>query len=86
MRTTLTLDDDLARKLTELCERRRVSFKQIVNEVIRRGLSLALPTGRRRKPFEVKLFRSDFVSGVDPEKLNQLSDELEAMHSVDRGQ
>jgi hypothetical protein len=38
MRTTVTLDDDLAIRLEELRAQRGVSFKEALNDVIRRGL------------------------------------------------
>jgi hypothetical protein len=76
MRTTLTLDDDVAAKLQELAERRRTSFKQTVNEVLRRGLA-AQERRRPRAPVRIVTFRSAFRAGVDPLKLNQLNDDLE---------
>lgn len=39
MRTTLTLDDDVAAKLRELTRASGSTFKTVVNEVLRRGLS-----------------------------------------------
>jgi hypothetical protein len=47
MRTTLTLEDDVAAALERLRRSRRVSLKSLVNEVLRRGLD---DIGRRRKP------------------------------------
>jgi len=38
MRTTLTLDDDVATTLHRLRERRNLSLKGAVNEALRRGL------------------------------------------------
>ena len=38
MRTTLTLDDDVAILLKRLSEERRVSFRTLVNEALREGL------------------------------------------------
>jgi hypothetical protein len=38
MRTTLTLDDDVAIELKQLCARRGVRFKQVVNQALRAGL------------------------------------------------
>jgi predicted transcriptional regulator len=50
MRTTLTLDDDVDRMLRELAERRGISFKQVVNEVLRAGVArLERQPSRRRK-------------------------------------
>ncbi len=78
MRTTLTLDDDVAVKLRELAHRRRLPFKEVVNSVLRRGLAAQERRAESDRPFRVKVFRSPFRPGVDPLKLNQLSDELEA--------
>ena len=78
MRTTLTLDDDLVTKLKELAHQQGRTFKEAVNAAIRRGLTGPLPSTRRTKRFHVKTFHSAFRPGVDPLKLNQLADELEA--------
>lgn len=43
MRTTVTLDPDVAVKLKALARRRRASFKETLNDVIRRGLSAKHP-------------------------------------------
>lgn len=83
MRTTLTLDDDVADKLKRLAEQRRVPFRRVVNELLRRALSGQGPR-RRSEPFRVETFTSAFRPGVDPSKLNQLSDELEARRAVER--
>lgn len=77
MRTTLTLDDDVAAKLKEIARRRKMPFKQAVNTVLRRGL--VAPDVRARRPrFRIEAFDSLFRAGIDPLRLNQLSDELEA--------
>ena len=39
MRTTVSLDDDLAIRLEQLRAERGTSFKDVLNDVIRRGLS-----------------------------------------------
>jgi predicted DNA-binding ribbon-helix-helix protein len=85
MRTTLTLDDDVARKLRELAHRRRVSFKELVNTILRRGLVAQEERPETGRPFRVASFRSAFRPGVDPLRLNQLSDALEAQRFRDAG-
>ena len=50
MRTTLSLDDDVAATLERLRRSRRISLKRLVNEALRRGLD---DMGRRRRPREV---------------------------------
>jgi hypothetical protein len=39
MRTTLTLDNDVAAELERVRERRRLPMKQIVNDALREGLA-----------------------------------------------
>ncbi len=82
MRTTLTLDDDVADRLKRLAEQRRIPFRQVVNELLRRALSGQGPR-RRPEPFQVETFTSPFRPGVDPLKLNELADELEARGTLD---
>ena len=45
IRTTLTLDDDVAATLDRLRRSRRVGLKQLINEALRRGLK---EMGKRR--------------------------------------
>lgn len=49
MRTTLTLDDDVAATLDRLRRSRRIGLKQLINEALRRGLK---EIGKRRRPGE----------------------------------
>lgn len=75
MRTTLTLDPDVARKLQAAVEREGSTLKAVVNDALRRGLSAP---GKRLPPFKVKAHSMGLRPGIDPAKLNQLLDELEA--------
>jgi hypothetical protein len=77
MRTTLTLDDDVAAFLLEQRRLQDKPFRQLVNEVLRRGMSPSA-SGAGPGEFRVEPNRSGLVPGVDPGRLNQLSDELEA--------
>ena len=53
MRTTLTLDDDVAVMLEKTRRAKGLSFKQIVNEALRAGLGqLTSPRGHRRQRFK----------------------------------
>jgi hypothetical protein len=49
MRTTLTLDDDVAAMPERLRRSRRISLKRLINEALRRGLD---EMGRPRRPRE----------------------------------
>ncbi len=84
MRTTLTLDDDVADKLTRLSTAKKLPFRQVVNDVLRRGLVSPVRPPAGAAPFAVKPFRSTFRPGVDQMKLNQLVDDLEAGQSSKR--
>lgn len=53
MRTTLTLDDDVAAKLKRLARRSGRAFREVVNDTLRRGL-LADAPGTRGTPFTVR--------------------------------
>jgi hypothetical protein len=76
MRTTLTLDPDVARLLEEEAHRQRKPFKQVVNEAIRRGL--APQASRRAAPrYRVIPHRTTLRPGIDPGSFNKLVDELE---------
>lgn len=50
MRTTLTLDDDVAAALERLHRARDGSYKELVNETLRLGLKKMEATGRRPRP------------------------------------
>jgi hypothetical protein len=56
MRTTLTLDDDVAATLEREVSKRRRSLKAIVNEALRVGLAAMNRRSRPREPFRTKGF------------------------------
>lgn len=72
MRTTLTLDDDVAALLKKEARKSGEPFKQIVNETLRRGLVCGkqLP----RKQFKVKPWNLQVPSF---EKVEELLEHLE---------
>lgn len=77
MRTTLTLEEDLGRRLKELARESGRSFKDVVNDVVRRGLSTGERPPDNAEPFRVQPKARGFKPGIDPLKLNQLYDDLE---------
>ena len=78
MRTTVTLEQDLADRLKEYAHRRRTSFKVALNTLLRRGLAAQEAASSPPRRFAVKPHSSRLQSGVDPGKLNQLVDRLDA--------
>jgi hypothetical protein len=76
VRTTLTLDEDVAEALRKRAHRARRPFKQVVNEALRAGLaSLRSPRPRRYRLKPVSL--GGVVAGVDLDRALRLSDALE---------
>ena len=76
MRTTLTLDDELAEELRTLAHRTRRSFKQVVNEALRTGLA----GHRQNRPRRYRLEPASLGGvrlGFNLDKALQLSDALE---------
>lgn len=53
MRTTVTLDEDVAAKLTSLARRTGRAFRDVLNETLRLGLVRPAPSSSR-EPFRVK--------------------------------
>jgi hypothetical protein len=49
MRTTLSLDDDVARLLEQVRKQRGITLKKIVNEALREGLARLVAPRRPRK-------------------------------------
>ena len=78
MRTTLTLDDDVARRLSERRRLTGATFKQVVNDTLRAGLQGAENPAPPLAPFRVTPKAGGFRPGVDLRRLNQLNDELES--------
>ena len=74
MRTTLTLDDDIAAALRVRVRALDRPFERVVNDALRRGMSL---TAREDlPPYELTPNRSGFAPGIDPLRLNQLTEDL----------
>jgi hypothetical protein len=54
MRTTLTIDDDVAAEIERLRRQREQSLKDVVNDALRRGLREMQSRPKPRKPFRTK--------------------------------
>lgn len=78
MRTTLTLDDDLAEALHRSARLSGRSFKEVLNAAIRRGLATGdHPADTGTAAFVVQPQACGLMPGIDPLRLNQLVDQLE---------
>jgi hypothetical protein len=77
MRTTLTLDDDVADLLKQCSQELGIPFKEAVNRTLRAGLGEAAHPARGKAPMTVP-HSFGFRPGIDLDKLGQLADELGA--------
>jgi hypothetical protein len=76
MRTTLTIDDDVAGALRDLAHRSRRPFKEVVNETLRAGLSAK--RSPKPKPYRVKpASLGEVLPGINLDKALALADALE---------
>jgi hypothetical protein len=82
VRTTLTLDDDVARLLNEAIHRERRSMKQVVNDALRRALGPV--DDRQQEPYRLVPHESAVRPGFDLTSLNRLADELEEGEILDK--
>jgi hypothetical protein len=80
VRTTVTLDPDVAAKLKETARERGISFKEALNSTVRRGFErreakprpYRLPPGQRLEP----------RPGINLDKALQLAGELEDAETI----
>lgn len=84
MRTTLTVDDELGERLTQLARETGQPFKAVVNEALRRGLGELAPA---TDTFDYQAHAGRMLPGIDPRGFNQLAGELDdeqflAKHAV----
>jgi len=80
VRTTLTLDDDVAAKLKSRARRSGRPFREVVNDALRTGLAERLPaTSRSRftvKPRDLGALRT----GLGVDNIGELLERLEGPH------
>ena len=79
MRTTLTLDNDVADYLKAQVRLQGCSFKQVVNDTLRRGMSPESTEAPRPK-FRVRPNHGGFAPGVDPLRLKEMMYEEDDEH------
>jgi hypothetical protein len=80
MRTTVTLDPDLAAKLRALARERGIPFKDVLNGAIRRGLAGDAPHSTR--PYRLPTKRLGLRPGIDLEHALALAGELEDAETI----
>lgn len=83
VRTTLTIDDDIAARIDERRRRDGRSLKQVVNELLRDGLRRAERAPATRK-YRTKAHNLRMRPGFDAARFNRLVDELATERYLER--
>ena len=76
MRTTITLEADVAERLQQEMKTRGLRMKAVINSALRRGLRMGQEIDQ--SDFAVIAHDFAFKTGIDQDRLNQLVDTLEA--------
>jgi len=76
VRTTLTLEEDVARLKREARNSGK-SFKQVVNEALREGLT-ARKAAKKQPPFKVKARSMGHYPGLDYDNIGVLLEQVES--------
>jgi len=74
MRSTLTLESDVAHQIEELVATSRKPFKTVVNDLLRQGL--AAKSFKSRERFVQPTFALGWNDTLDPTGFNRLADQL----------
>jgi len=78
MRTTITLDEDVMERVREQMRANNHGFKDTINDLIRKGLSLSVPAPRN--PFRVKARALGLKPGLSLDNIEDLLDQVEGPH------
>ena len=77
MRTTLTIDEDVAAELDRLRRLKDVGLKDIVNDALRRGLRDMTAAAKRTKPFRTQPLDSGRLLVASIDNIAELLAEVE---------
>jgi len=79
MRTTVTLEPDLAARVRSVARERRISFKAAINAIVRAGLAADLAAG---EPYAERPRELGLLPGIDPVKALDLAARLEDEETI----
>jgi len=77
MRTTLTIDDDVAVELERLRRTRDARMKDLVNDALRLGLREMTDRPKRKKPFRTRSFDGGRLLVASIDNIGELLAEIE---------
>lgn len=77
MRTTITLDHDVAQRAKAVTARTGKTFKQVINETLRVGFEELDAAPKRGKPFKTKPAKMGLRQGLSYDNIGELLAEIE---------
>ena len=77
MRTTLTIDDDVAAELERLRRTRNASLKDLVNDALRLGLREMTDPPKRKRPFRTRSFDGGGLLVASIDNIGELLTDIE---------
>jgi hypothetical protein len=77
MRTTLTIDEDVAVELERLRRTREASMKDLVNDALRLGLRQMTERPKRKRPFRTRPFDGGRLLVASIDNIGELLAEVE---------
>lgn len=80
VRTTVTIDEDVAVEVKRLMSERGATFKGVINELLRRGLRADDPA----EPYDAPVFTSGVHAGIDLDRAGRLAAALEDAAVLDK--
>lgn len=79
MRTTVTIDADLAAKLRRIARERGISFKEALNTMLRAGMAARAGAAR---PYRLRARRLGLRPGIDLDRALHLASALEDEETI----
>ena len=76
MRTTLTIEPEVARRIESEIRRTHKTLKAVINDALKAGLGLS-KKAEAPAPYEVKAYDMGVMPGIDLDKVNQLLDDMD---------
>ena len=76
MRTTLTIEDDVAAAIEQMRTERNLGLRAVIDQLLRAGLE-SVKKAPEAVPYKTPVFDGGPMPGIDPNRMNQLVDELE---------
>lgn len=78
MKTTLTIDDNIAEQIEDIVHRSGKSFKAVVNDILRAGVENSRIADTAARPYRLApVAMGDVIGPCDLDKALQLADRIE---------